>query len=57
MVGPGSGVAQAQDVRTVHAPMTSNAEAGPLRTSACLQVTERVYPATAWWESAAGNAS
>jgi len=57
IVALGCGVAAAQEVRTVHAPMTFDAEAGPLRTSACLQVTERVYPATAWWESPAVNAS
>jgi len=57
MFGLGSGVASAQDARTVYAAMTFNAEAGPMRTSACLQLTERAYPATAWWENAAGNAS
>jgi len=57
LFGPGSGAASAQDTRTVYAPMTFNAEAGPLRTTACLQLTERVYPSTAWWESTAGTAS
>jgi hypothetical protein len=55
--GLGSGVASAQDTRTVYAPMTFNAEARTLRTTACLQVTEHRYPSTAWWENAAGNAS
>ena len=51
-VGPLSGMASAQDVRTAYAPVTFHAEAGNLRTRACLQLIERVYPATAWWESA-----
>ena len=38
------------------APVTFHAEAGDLRTRACLQLTERAYPATAWWESASGVA-
>jgi hypothetical protein len=48
-------VASAQDTRVVYAPMTFKAEAGPLRTTACLQLTERVYPTTRWWESADGH--
>jgi len=51
-----TGSAWAQGARTVHAPMTFHAEAGPLRTTACLQLTERAYPSTPWWESAAPNA-
>jgi len=46
-------VASAQDVRTVYAPiaMPTNAQTGELRTTACLQLTERVYPSTRWWEN------
>jgi hypothetical protein len=44
-------VVLAQETRTVHAPMVFHAEAGPLRTTACLQLTERVYPASRWWET------
>jgi hypothetical protein len=55
-LGPASDIVSAQDVRTVYAPVTFHAEAGDLRTRACLQLTEHVYPATAWWESASGVA-
>ncbi len=55
-VGAGSGTASAQDVRTAYAPVTFHAEGGDLRTRACLQLTERVYPASAWWESESGAA-
>jgi hypothetical protein len=48
----GAVAASAQDVRTVYAPMPFNLERGILRTSACLQLTERVYPSTRWWERA-----
>jgi len=48
----GSGVASAQESHAVNVPLMFDAEAGPLKTSACLQVTERVYPAAAWWEGA-----
>jgi hypothetical protein len=43
--------AEAQESRTVYAPMTFKAEAGPLRTTACLQLLERTLPATRWWEA------
>jgi hypothetical protein len=49
--------ASAQDTRTVYAPIIFNAEAGTLRTSACLQLVERVYPLTPWWENAAAAAN
>jgi hypothetical protein len=55
-LGPGSGDASAQDVRTVSAPLTFHAEAGDLRTRACLQLVEHVYPETVWWESGSGAA-
>jgi hypothetical protein len=49
--------ARAQESRVVYAAMTFKTEAGPLRTSACLQLTERVYPSLPWWESAEGYAT
>ena len=49
--------AQAQESRTVHAPMTFKAEAGPLRSTACLQLVERTLPATRWWEADGRGAS
>jgi hypothetical protein len=51
----GPPTAYAQETRTVHASMVFNAEAGPLQTGACLQLTERVYAAATWWETAAGE--
>ncbi len=39
----------AEEDRTVYLPMMFSAE-GEIRTSACLQVTERTYPQSAWWE-------
>ncbi len=53
----GSEMASAQDVRTVYAPMPFHAEGRDLRTTACLQLAERVYPAATWWENASGTAS
>lgn len=52
-LGIGAVAASAQDARTVYAPilMPFNAETGKLRTTACLQLTERVYPSTLWWEN------
>jgi hypothetical protein len=52
-----SAMATAQDVRSVFVPMTFYTEAGAIRTTACLQLTERVSPQTAWWDEAGGNAS
>ncbi len=51
----GSPAVLAQEPRLVHASMIFNAEAGPLQTSACLELTERVYPAAKWWETAVGE--
>jgi hypothetical protein len=48
-------MARAQEARTVHAPLVFNAEAGALRTTACLALTERVYPASKWWETSPGE--
>jgi hypothetical protein len=50
--GFGAVTASAQDVRTVYASIPFNLEREILQTSACLQLTERVYPATRWWERA-----
>ena len=36
--------------RVVYLPLMFHAEAGPLRTTACLQVIENVYGQTAWWQ-------
>jgi hypothetical protein len=55
-LGPGAEMASAQDVRAVYAPLAFHAEAGDLRTTACLQLAERVYPTTVWWENAPGPA-
>ena len=51
VAGAGAGPALAQTTRTVYAPMTFNTEVRTLRTAACLQIVERAYPSTAWWES------
>ena len=51
VAGVGVGPASAQTTRTVYAPMTFNTEVRTLRTAACLQIVERTYPSTAWWES------
>jgi hypothetical protein len=45
----------AQESRTVHARMTFKAEAREMRTSACLQIVERTYPASRWWEAPAAG--
>lgn len=50
MLALGPVVVAAQDVRTVYATMPFNLEREILQTSACLQLTERLYPATRWWE-------
>jgi hypothetical protein len=56
-LGAGSDVVFAQETRTVHASMVFQAEGGPLQTTACLQLTERVYPASRWWETSPGEGS
>jgi hypothetical protein len=53
----GPAAALAQETRPIHAAMVFNAEAGPIRTTACLALTERVYPASKWWETAPGEGS
>ena len=46
---------RAQEARTIHAPLVFSAEAGTLRTTACLALTERVYPPSKWWETSPGE--
>ena len=43
--------------RQVHVPVTFNAEGTGIRTTACLEVTERVELQTAWWEDGAASAN
>jgi hypothetical protein len=57
LLGLGAVVASAQDARTVYAAMPFDVERGMLRTSACLQLTERAYPSTRWWENASAAAA
>lgn len=45
----GAGIAETG--RVVYLPLIFHAEAGPLRTTACLQVTENVYSQTDWWQT------
>ena len=52
VIGFLTGEARAQDARTVYARLPFNVEGGKLYTGACLQLTERVYPSTSWWENA-----
>jgi hypothetical protein len=51
------GTASAQADRQVYVPVTFNAEGTGIRTTACLEVTERVEPQTAWWEDAGASAN
>src|SRR5947207_11759131 len=46
----GCALAMGQSTRLVYLPMTFHAESQALRTSACLEVSERVYPQAGWWE-------
>ncbi len=41
--------------RLAYLPTTFKAEGQAMRTTACLQVTERAYRQSAWWEDAGGN--
>ena len=52
-----AGRAGAEDARTVYVPVTFHAEAQDIRTSACLQVEEHVYPQTSWWEDSSSSAT
>jgi len=55
LLGITCGAAMPETGRTVFLPTTFKVEGEAIRTSACLQVTERIYPATAWWELAGGK--
>jgi hypothetical protein len=55
LLGPGCNVALAADARVAYLPIAFHAESETIPTTACLQVTERVYPQSAWWEDANGN--
>ncbi len=57
LLGLGSGVATAETGRLVYLRTAFSAEGQPIRTTACLQVTERRYPQTAWWEDPGGTAN
>ena len=46
----------AESGRVAYLPTTFKAEGQAIRTSACLQVSERIYPQSAWWEDAGGRA-
>ena len=56
-LGVANGVTRAEEARVVYLPMSFSTEARAIRTTACLQVTERVLPQTAWWADSSGNAS
>jgi hypothetical protein len=56
LLGSGCGAAMAEGGRLAYLPTTFHAEDQAIRTTACLQVTERIYPQSAWWEDASGNA-
>jgi len=56
LLGLGSGVATAESGRLVYLRTVFSAEGRPIRTTACLQVAERTYPQTAWWEDSSGAA-
>jgi hypothetical protein len=57
VLGVGYGAATAEDARVVYLPMSFSTEARVIRTTACLQVTERAYPQTAWWEGTSSHAA
>ena len=50
------GAGTAELGRVVYLPLILHAEAGPVRTTACLQVTENVYGQTAWWQTESAKA-
>jgi hypothetical protein len=56
LLGLGCGVAKAETSRLAYLPTTFKAEGQAIRTTACLQVIERVYRQSAWWEDVSGNA-
>jgi hypothetical protein len=52
----GCSLAIAETGHVTYLPMTLRTKPRHIRTSACLQVEERVYPPSPWWEAANGNA-
>ena len=54
LLGLGSGAAMAETDRVAYLPTTFKTENQPIRTTACLKVSERIYPQSAWWEDASG---
>lgn len=52
----GYDLTMAQDSRPVTLPIIFHAEGEGIRTTACLQVTERIYPNSAWWDDRDSNA-
>jgi len=51
----GYGAAMAEQSHLAYLPLTFQTEARTIRTTACLQVNERLYPESAWWEDSRGN--
>jgi hypothetical protein len=56
LFGTACDAAGVQDGRPVNLALVFNAEKQPVRTTACLQVTERVYPSSRWWLAPTGSA-
>jgi hypothetical protein len=56
LLGLGCNVALAADARVAYLPIAFHAESQTVQTTACLKVTERMYPPSAWRENANGNA-
>src|SRR3989442_4425134 len=57
LLGLGYGAAMAEQSHRAYLPLTFHTEARAIRTTACLQVNERLYPESAWWEDSSGNAA
>src|SRR2546423_5221311 len=51
----GCGAAMAETGHSVHVPLTLPTWTDSIRTTACLQVSERAYPSSPWWESTVGK--
>ena len=50
-----SGGVVASAATVVNLPITFSAEGHPVRTSACLQVKETLYPKQGWWQESTGS--
>jgi hypothetical protein len=57
LLGLGSGPATAETSRLASLRTAFSAEGQVIRTTACLQVTERMYPQPSWWQDPHGNAN